>query len=74
MQLSEADRAVGANIRAMRQSLGVSMTELAADLGISYQQVQKYETGRNRTSAGALCAIGEALGVRAAKFLPPEHR
>lgn len=48
------DRQVGARIRVGRKLRGMSLQDLAKALKVSYQQVQKYELGRNRVSAGRL--------------------
>jgi transcriptional regulator with XRE-family HTH domain len=49
-----ADLVVGANVRQLRSDAGLTLSELAEALGISHQQLQKYETGANRISAGML--------------------
>ena len=54
---------VGRRIRAQRLVRGMSQTELATRIGITFQQVQKYEKGVNRVGAGRLTRIAEALGV-----------
>lgn len=59
---------VGTCIRARRIMLRISQTELADALGISFQQVQKYERGTNRVSASALYAIQQKLGVPMSYF------
>jgi len=60
---TEDDRAVGARIAALRSARGLSQSVLGKSLGVSFQQVQKYETGRNRVGAGRLTTIAEVLGV-----------
>jgi transcriptional regulator with XRE-family HTH domain len=55
------DVMVGGNVRRRRTMLGVSQEKLAAQLGITFQQVQKYEKGTNRVSASKLVAISTAL-------------
>ena len=45
---------MGANVRQFRADAGLTLSELAEALGISHQQLQKYETGANRISAGML--------------------
>ena len=55
------DVAVGARIRIRRRSLGLSQTDLAGALGITFQQVQKYERGANRVSASMLVRIAARL-------------
>lgn len=57
------DELVGERIRQRRTILGLTQEQLAASLSISYQQVQKYETGSNRVSAGRLYEIANLLGV-----------
>ncbi len=49
-----ADLVVGANVRRLRVEAGITLVDLAGALGISHQQLQKYETGANRVSAGML--------------------
>lgn len=57
------DIAVGARIRLHRMARGMSQDKLAKALGISFQQVQKYERGANRIGASRLRRIAEALNV-----------
>lgn len=59
----EADRYVGARIRERRVMLGLSQQQLAAMIGVTYQQAHKYERGLNRISAGRLFEIAEVLAV-----------
>lgn len=54
---------VGQQIRQRRNSLGLSQEQLAAELGVSFQQVQKYERGFNRVGASRLYDLTRALGV-----------
>lgn len=60
---SPIDQDVGARIRFQRMSLGMSQEKLADVLGITFQQVQKYEKGKNRIGAGRLLEISRALAV-----------
>lgn len=57
------DTHVGSQIRARRAMLGISQAMLGDGLGISFQQVQKYEKGTNRVGAGRLQRIAELLDV-----------
>ncbi len=59
----EADLLVGANIRILRIEHGLTLQELASQLGMSHQQLQKYETGSNRVSAGVICVLARAFSV-----------
>jgi len=62
------DAHVGERVRKRRTEMGLTQEHLAVALEISYQQVQKYETGANRISAGRLYQIGRKLGVEMAYF------
>ena len=62
------DEYVGEQIRRRRTVLGLTQEQLASALKISYQQVQKYETGANRVSAGRLFEIAQHLDVGVAYF------
>ena len=59
---------VGARLRHRRSELGWTQDRLATKVGISYQQVQKYETGANRISAGRLYQMATCLGVEVGYF------
>src|SRR4051812_34805055 len=64
----EVDLLIGRRMRERRLMLGITVQELAAVLGLPYQQLHKYETGVNRLSAGRLYQLAEALGVEVAYF------
>jgi transcriptional regulator with XRE-family HTH domain len=57
------DVLVGRNIRLRRQTARVSQTDLAEQLGVTFQQIQKYEKGTNRVGAGRIITIANALKV-----------
>ena len=57
------DSVVGAKIRIFRINRGLSQTALAEAIGVTFQQVQKYESGTNRVGAGRLSRIAVVLGV-----------
>jgi transcriptional regulator with XRE-family HTH domain len=59
----DVDRRVGARLRERRLLLGMSQQQLAHSLGITFQQVQKYENGANRISASRLWDIARRLDV-----------
>jgi len=54
---------IGARMRTRRRQLGLSQSDLAERLGVSFQQVQKYERGANRVAASTLLAAAHALGT-----------
>jgi transcriptional regulator with XRE-family HTH domain len=66
------DKTIGALIRQLRKSSGMSQMRLAEKIGVSYQQVQKYEKGVNRLSLSRLKQISGALGVSVSAFLDEE--
>src|SRR5919107_1734681 len=70
---SRLDQEVGARIRFQRLSVGMSQEKLADLLGITFQQIQKYEKGANRIGAGRLLEISRALGVPIT-FFYEDHR
>ncbi len=59
---------VGRKLRMRRTILGMSQSELGDAIGISFQQVQKYERGTNRISASKLWDFSKALDVAPAYF------
>lgn len=59
---------VGARVRILRRASGMSQEALADRLGLTFQQVQKYERGANRISASKLFEIAAALNVPVSSF------
>jgi transcriptional regulator with XRE-family HTH domain len=57
------DVLVGQNIRICRLQKGLSQGELGQRIGVTFQQVQKYENGANRVGASRMTQIADALGV-----------
>jgi transcriptional regulator with XRE-family HTH domain len=62
------DAHVGARLRLRRMLLGMSQEKLARTIGLSFQQVQKYECGNNRIGAGRLYDLARALDVPVSFF------
>lgn len=62
------DLHVGGRVRMRRKLLGVSQEQLADSLGLTFQQVQKYERGANRVSASKLYEIAKSLQSSVAYF------
>jgi transcriptional regulator with XRE-family HTH domain len=58
---NEQDNQIGARIRAMRIDRGMSQEEMGKRLGVSFQQVQKYEKGVNRIAATRLAQVADIL-------------
>ena len=69
------DSHVGARMRLRRTLLGLSQEQLAGMIGLTFQQVQKYERGANRVGASRLFDLSHALDVPVSYFfddMPPE--
>jgi len=62
------DRHVGLRIRLRRKELGISQEKLAESIGLTFQQVQKYERAANRVSASKLWEVARALNTNIAYF------
>ncbi len=62
------DEHVGKRVRHRRWLIGMTQQQLAEQVGIKFQQIQKYETGANRVSASRLWDIADALDVPVAFF------
>jgi transcriptional regulator with XRE-family HTH domain len=81
--IKEVDAHVGALVRKRRIAIGMSQTTLAEAIGLTFQQVQKYEKGTNRIGASRLSEIANALQVpptyffdgapTAARLVPGKH-
>ena len=59
---------VGQRVRARRKMLGLSQTQLGKELGVTFQQVQKYERGTNRIGSSRLFRMSTTLDVPVAYF------
>lgn len=62
------DRHVGTRIRGRRVGLRISQTKLGQAIGVTFQQIQKYESGTNRVGSSNLFKIAKALGVEVSFF------
>jgi transcriptional regulator with XRE-family HTH domain len=62
------DTHVGARLRQRRKAMGLSQTQLAESIGITFQQLQKYERGANRVSASKLYGMAVTLQTSVAWF------
>lgn len=67
-RLTEADKELGKRIRLRRLEMKMSQEELGKQLGVSFQQIQKYERGKNRVGASRLVNIAKALDVSPSFF------
>ena len=71
-RVAALELAIGARMRTRRRQLGLSQSDLADKLGVSFQQVQKYERGANRVAASTLVAASVALGTSVAWLVGEE--
>ena len=65
---NDIDLHLGKRLRRRRRLLGLTQQQLAATVGIRFQQIQKYECGANRISAARLWELSEALEVPVSYF------
>ena len=68
-QADPLDIALGERIRTRRRQMGLSQGALGERLGITFQQIQKYERGTNRVSFSALVRISQTLGCRVTELV-----
>jgi transcriptional regulator with XRE-family HTH domain len=64
------DAYVAARLRTCRKQLGLSQAEIAKQLGVTFQQIQKYEAGLNRIGAGRLFEFASLYGVAIQDLFP----
>lgn len=67
--VSQKDAEIGLRIRAKRLQADMSQEKLGTELGVSFQQVQKYEKGTNRVSSARLHEIADALGCNVVELM-----
>ncbi len=65
---TEVDVFVGARLKSLRKSVGLSQTELANQVGVTFQQIQKYERGTNRIGASRLWSLCQVFDVEPGRF------
>ena len=65
---NKTDIHIGKRLKMQRLARGLSQTDVASRLGITFQQIQKYERGTNRVGAGRLQEMANLLGVTPAFF------
>ncbi|MBI3676386.1 MAG: helix-turn-helix transcriptional regulator [Proteobacteria bacterium] len=72
-QTTGVDSQIGMRLRVRRMLVGMSQEKLGEQLGLTFQQVQKYEKGTNRISASRLFQTAHILGVRIEYFFEGIH-
>lgn len=68
-RVTNFDQQIGLRIRQIRKKQRLSQEDLGKKIGVSFQQVQKYENGANRISASRLVQVSHVLGVSVNFFL-----
>lgn len=68
----KSHKEIGAEIKRIRKALGMSQMRLAEEVGVSFQQIQKYEKGINKISIEMIQQIARALGVSVNTFFEME--
>jgi transcriptional regulator with XRE-family HTH domain len=71
--INPVDAEVGARVKALRVKAGLSQQALGSATGISFQQIQKYETGVNRIAPGRLANFARVLMVPVALFFGEDN-
>ena len=71
---NKLDIYIATRIKELREYIGMTQTELGNEIGVSYQQIHKYETGVNRISAGRLGVISQALSIPIDYFYNKEEK
>jgi transcriptional regulator with XRE-family HTH domain len=68
----KSNKQIGAEIKMMREALGISQMKLAEEVGVSFQQIQKYEKGISKISVERIQQIANALGTSLHTFFDKE--
>jgi len=69
----DIDIHIGQRLRGLRIARGLSQTDVAAQVDLSFQQIQKYESGKSRVTAAKLCSLARALDIPVSFFFE-EHQ
>lgn len=67
---TDLDYEIGRRIRERRRLAGLSLAALGRAVGVTYQQIQKYETADDRVPISRLVAIARAVGARPVELIP----
>ena len=71
IDIDPIDKTLGNNLRFLRLMRGLTQSEVGKILGVTFQQVQKYEQGNNRISARTLCKLRHVFHVEYQDFFTP---
>ncbi len=70
---NEIDVVIGENLKKIRRGRELTQNDLAFKIGVTFQQIQKYENAKNRISASHLIVLAKALDVPLEHFYPEEY-
>ncbi|MEW6739375.1 MAG: helix-turn-helix domain-containing protein [Nitrospirota bacterium] len=68
----KTSKEIGEKIKRRRRELGISQEQLAEILGVTYQQVQRYENGKNKLNVENIQAVADILSVPVSYFFEPD--
>ncbi|MNJ53628.1 helix-turn-helix protein [compost metagenome] len=71
--LSDIDIEIGKRLRQARLRRDLTQGQVGQAIGVTFQQIQKYEKGESRVTLSALARLRAVLGIEAADLLPPLH-
>lgn len=69
-RVTDLDKQIGRKLEAARRAKGLTQADVGRAVGVTFQQVQKYETGTNRVAVSTLVRLCHALELDAGDFLP----
>ena len=69
-RIKDIDAAIGQRLRALRLARGLNQSDLGKAVGLTFQQIQKYERGTNRIAVSTLLPLCQALGVKPDEIIP----
>ena len=69
MKDQELNMAIGQRLRAVRSTRGLTQAELGVEIGVTFQQIQKYENGTNRLSVAIMLRLCQFMDINAGEFV-----
>lgn len=72
LEVNPINKKIGAQIKALRKLNKMSQTELGDEIGITYQQIQKYESGANKVSPERFYQLADVFGISVTDFFKDE--
>jgi len=72
LRIRESDAIIGSQLRKLRKDRGLTQPNLANGIGVTFQQIQKYESGKNRISLSTAIALCNSMELPLHRLVPPE--